>query len=298
MKKKQASEQFISAASSTTVLFGHHSAEESILSSINSGKMPHALLLSGLKGIGKATFAYRIARFLFTNKNDHPSTLDSDLNSPTLQRIAQKSFSDLLVLEEPFVDDKGKQVKELSIHMVREIAQFLRLSASESRYRIVIIDSVDDMNHNAANALLKLLEEPPAHAYLLLISHNPGKILPTIRSRCRQVKMQPPMHDEAVTIIQTASPGISLEEAEKLLLLSNGSPGIAVAFAQNDGLKLYTDILECLHSRDMVKILKLAESLTAKENDTRWEHFCHLIRYFMETLLKRLAGDPAAILLS
>jgi DNA polymerase III subunit delta' len=295
MKKKQAPEQLILSPAANTRFLGHDAAEHTILESLRSGKMPHAWLLSGPRGIGKATFAYRIARFLFSNTNTQPESLDCNPASPIISRIAQKSYSDLLALEEPFVNDEGKPVKELSVHMVREIGKFLSLSASESPYRIIIIDSVDDMNTNAANALLKLLEEPPPHAYLFLISHSPGKVLPTIRSRCRQLKMQVPEHEHAVRIVQLATDTLTSTDAMKLLHLAGDAPGLAVTIAQHNGLALYTQLLECLATLpqlDMGKVLALAETLANKDNDARWQLFCLFYARFIETLIKRAVGDP------
>lgn len=302
MKKKQVLEQVTQSPRMTTHFLGHQAAEHTVLESVLSKKMPHAWLLSGPRGIGKATFAFRIARFLFSQPEQQGAlSLDTDPSGSITHRIAQKSFTDLLVLEEPFINDDGKPVKELSVHMVREIGHFLRLSASESKHRIVIIDSVDDMNANAANALLKLLEEPPAHAYLFLISHSPGKVLPTLRSRCRQLKMQLPSHQEALRIVQLASEQITPADAATLLHLADQSPGLAVTLSQHHGIALYQqllDIFATLPQLPMSKVFALAESLATKDNDIRWQLFSRFFTGLLEKAIKRLAGDSVTTVMA
>lgn len=295
MKKKQALPVMDTAhPRSTYSFFGHREAEAMVLDSYNSGRMPHAWLISGSKGIGKATFAYRLARFLLSHPQMPATSLEVAENHPISRRITQKSAADLMVLEEPFLNDKGTQVKELPVSLVREMGQFLRLSSGESPYRIVIIDSVDDMNASSANALLKLLEEPPSHVYLLLISHNPGTILPTLRSRCRQLKLQPPTLEDASKILQLADPSITQEDSATLLQLASNSPGRAVIFAQHGALAIYRQmlaIIDRLPQMDAQKIISLGESLANKDNEIRWQIFSFLFLRFIHLLTKAAAGD-------
>jgi DNA polymerase-3 subunit delta' len=298
MKKKQAPQHLIPSPAATTRCLGHDHAEQAILESLRSGKMPHAWLLSGPKGIGKASFAYRIARFLLSRPDGGTAnSLAINPGSPLINRIAHKNFPDLHVLEEPFINEEGKPVKELSVHMVRQIGHFLSLSASESPCRIVLIDSVDDMNASSANALLKLLEEPPPHAYLLLISHSPGKVLPTIRSRCRQLKMHIPPHQDAVEIIHHAAGSLPETEAQQLLHLAADAPGIALMLAEHNGLAFYQELLALLATLpalDMPMVLTFADSVASKDNDIRWQYFTHMLVRFMEMVIKYSVGDVPA----
>ena len=160
-------------------LYGHIDNWAQVSDNFANGKLPHAILLCGTRGIGKATFAYHMARFMLSGtqaENPHTNSL-----------ISNNCHPDLLVIE------KEGEAKDITVDQLRQLGHFIQLQPAYSPNKMVIIDSADEMNKNAANALLKILEEPPANSFLILVAHTPGKLLATIRSRCRQVKMSAPL---------------------------------------------------------------------------------------------------------
>jgi len=180
----------------TNVLFGHADAERILLDSYKSGRMPHAWVIGGERGIGKATLAYRLARFVLA----HPDPRTADVQQaaslavtadhPVARRIAAQAQGDLLVLERT-LNDKGKLRQDIAVDDIRRSVVFFGSTAGEGGWRIAIVDAVDELNRFGANALLKVLEEPPERSLLLLVSHAPGRVLPTIRSRCRRLLLRP-----------------------------------------------------------------------------------------------------------
>lgn len=258
---------------------GHKDAVKILYDSAKSGKMPNAWLLSGSYGIGKATLAYRFARFILAGGSEE--NLHVDESHPAFAKMKGGSHSDLMVI-------KIQEGKDIKVDDVRKINDFLRLTSAETPYRIVIIDSADDMNNNAANAVLKLLEEPPHKAMFLLVSHAPGRLLPTIRSRCRKLEMRPLDKSDAKEILQLAVPGILYEESMKLAALSKGSPGLAIKLYQNKGLELYGEIMSILAAypkMDMQAVHKLGDKLSGKDSEQLWEVFTYIISFILTSLV-------------
>ena len=189
------------APKARTQFLGHEQAEKSFLESWTSGRLHHAWLITGQKGIGKATLAHRMARFILTGGGgggglfgDAPDSLAlSEEQESIIHRLASGGHSDFLCLEKGMINPKNNRVAEndIPVDLARNAANFVRLTPAESDWRVVIVDAADDLNRNAANALLKVLEEPPARAIFLLVSHAPGRLLPTIRSRCRRLDLGP-----------------------------------------------------------------------------------------------------------
>jgi len=181
----------------TAALFGHADAERALLAGYKSGRMPHAWLIGGQPGIGKATLAYRLARFVLAHPDpDAPDvqaaqSLAVDPDNPVARRIAVQAQGDLLVLERALNEQTGKLYTVIRVDDVRRTVSFFGSTAGEGGWRIAIVDAVDDLQREGANALLKVLEEPPPRTLLLLISHAPGRELPTIRSRCRRLLLRP-----------------------------------------------------------------------------------------------------------
>jgi len=181
----------------TTELFGHGDAERVLLDAYKSGRIPHAWLIGGPPGIGKATLAFRIARFVLAHpdpsavKVQKAASLAVDPNHPVARRVASQAQGDLLVLERSINEQTGKLYTVIRVDDVRRTAPFFGSTAGEGGWRIAIVDAVDDLQREGANALLKVLEEPPQRSLLLLISHAPGRELPTIRSRCRVISLRP-----------------------------------------------------------------------------------------------------------
>lgn len=181
---------------STFGFFGHDESERALLEAYRDGRFPHAWLIGGPHGVGKATLAYRLARFILAHPDSaarevrEAKTLAVDPEHPVSRRIAAQGHANLLVLERTLTDS-GVLRTEIQVDDVRKTVDFFGHTAGEGGWRICIIDTADDLNRFGANALLKMIEEPPQRALFLAISHTPGRLLPTIRSRCRRLMLKP-----------------------------------------------------------------------------------------------------------
>lgn len=234
-------------------LIGHAGAETAFLDAWNSGRLAHAWLICGPRGIGKATLAYRMARFALSGGGQGglfgaPTNLEIPPASALFRRIASNGHADLKVVERGWSDDKmTKRSKEILVKDVRDVGGFMSLTPAEGGWRVVIIDAADEMNRSSANAVLKVLEEPPKRALMLLISHSPGRLLPTIRSRCRRLNLQPLSDPQVIELLRRARPDdLSEEDAAALAQLAEGSIGRALALASEGGLELYRDLIAVL----------------------------------------------------
>lgn len=206
----------------TFSFFGHEQEERALSDALQSGRMHHAWLLAGAKGLGKATLAYRFARAALGAERIGPRPLDVDPQDTVARRVGALSHPDLFVLRRG-LNERGKPRREITVDDARELGHFFSLAPSEGGMRVAIIDAVDDLNRNAANAILKTLEEPPARSVLLLVCHAPGAILPTIRSRCRRLALRP----QPDAIVRAALGGGD----DALVALAKGRPGRAIAYA-------------------------------------------------------------------
>ena len=235
----------------TLTLHGHVEAEHAFLDAYRGGRMPHAWLIGGARGIGKATLAYRMARFVFAHPEpaipavQNAESLALPADNPAVRRVAAQGHSDLLALER-VEDDKGKMSTVIPVDMVRKTIGFFGSTAGEGGWRVCIVDSADELNAAGANALLKILEEPPAKCLLLVVSHAPGRLLPTIRSRCRRLALRPLSPEDVAR---------SLADA---LQRDAGEPDIKAAATASDGsVARALDLLggTALKVREQVNIL-------------------------------------------
>jgi DNA polymerase-3 subunit delta' len=180
-------------------LVGHAAAETEFLALYNSGRLHHAFLLTGPEGIGKASFAYRVARFLFAEPEreggffgaEVPETLAVSAESRAAHLVANNAHPDIAVLKRRYDPDTKRFRAEIGVAEMRDALTLLEKTPAFGGWRIVIVDAADDLNASSANALLKTLEEPPAKTLFLLVAHQPQKLLPTIRSRCRKLAFEP-----------------------------------------------------------------------------------------------------------
>ncbi len=279
----------------TARLFGHAAAEADFLAAVGSGKLPHAWLLTGPKGIGKATFAWRAARYLLATppvQDDDmfgapppPGTLDIAPDHPVSRRMLALSEPGLFLLRRPWQEKEKRLATQLTVDEVRGLKGFFHMSAGGPR-RVVIVDSADEMNANAANALLKELEEPPKGAVLFLVSHRPSGLLPTIRSRCRTLRFG--ALGDADLADALAQAGAEPPERTALAVLAQGSVGAAITLAEQGGPQIYGDIaklLGTLPNMDRPLALRLAEATAGKANEDRFD----LTLSLLETALSRAA---------
>jgi DNA polymerase III subunit delta' len=218
-------------------LLGHDDAEATVLEAFRTGRMHHAWLITGPEGVGKATFAYRFARRLLAGRSAGES-LALDPADPVFRRVAAGSHADLLTVER-MLNEKTKRMKtQIAVEDVRKINGFMSLTPAEGGWRVVVVDGAEDMNQASANALLKILEEPPPRAILLLVCASPGRLLPTIRSRCRRLRLTPLADEPMGMLLGRFLPGLDADERGRLITLAEGSPGRAIMLAEDEGLKI------------------------------------------------------------
>lgn len=285
----------------TPVLFGQSTAEQAFLEAYATGRLHHGWLLTGPRGVGKATLAWSIARFLLATPPVEdgglfgaprpPTSLTVEPEHPVARRIAAGAEPGLKSITRSENEKTGRMRDVISVEDVRELAGFFQLSAADGGRRVVIVDSADDMNPQAANALLKMLEEPPARATLLLISHQPSALLPTIRSRCRVLRLNPLGPDDMGRALEQA--GINQGQSTGALAeLSLGSVGAAVRLSQLDGLQTYSELLALLGSLpqfDRARAVKLAETAAARGAEAKRD----LLFDLLDLIIARLARSGA-----
>ncbi len=283
----------------TAQVFGHDAAEARILDAFNAGRLHHAWLISGPEGIGKATLAWRIARFLLTAPDhdgglfgapDPATSLNTDPDHPVARRVAALSEPRLFLLRRPW-DDKTERLKQdIPVDEVRRMKSFFQLTAAEGGPRVALIDAADDLNPSGANALLKLLEEPPPQATFLIVAHRPSGLLPTIRSRCRDLRLSPlsaPDLDAAL-----AGAGFADPAGPALATLAGGSVGTAIRLQAAEGLAFYAriaDLFATLPRLDRPKALALADRAAQRGADAQTD----LIFSLALALIARLARTGA-----
>lgn len=273
-----------------TQLFGHTETETMLLDDLKAGKLAHGLIFSGARGTGKATLAYRFARALLSGKND----MELSPEAPVFRRIAANSHSDLLVIELLYNPKKNEYANDINVEQARTIPEFLSLTPAEGRWRVVIIDSADNMNTNSANAILKILEEPPPQAILMLVSHNVGGLLPTIRSRCRMIALKPLSYDNFTRAVRLNFPEIDDNELTALGVISSLSVGIAQELKAQGAITLYNEILELFPSSlhiDNQLTLKFCDKIgSGKKAHGNWQLFTHVTLCILERVARKAAG--------
>ncbi len=259
-------------------LFGHDMAEATLLDAIQGGRMHHAWLITGPEGVGKATLAYRFARRLLAGRPTEPS-LALPATHPVFRRVAAGSHADLMTVERG-INEKTKRMRlQIPVEDIRKINGFMSLTPAEGGWRVVIVDGADEMNQASANALLKILEEPPGKAILLLTCAAPGRLPATIRSRCRRLRLNP-LDDAAMARVLTEiAPSLDPDERGRLITLAEGSPGRALILAEEEGLKLAAivdKLLSDLPNLSPTRAHEVADTLG--RSDTGFSTFMDLLR--------------------
>lgn len=236
----------------TAALFGHAPAEAAFLSAYRSGRVPHAFLIVGPKGIGKATLAYRVARFVFAHPDpaaaavQKAKSLAVDASDPVARRVAAQGQGDLLVLERT-PNEKGVLRQQIAVDDVRRTVSFFGSTAGEGGWRIAIVDAVDELNRSSANALLKVLEEPPQRALLLLVSHAAGRVPATLRSRCRVIALRPLSELDVASAVAAATRTAATDpQVRAAAAAAEGSVARALALLDQDALSLRQQALDLL----------------------------------------------------
>lgn len=283
----------------TRTLFGQGRAEADFLEAFSAGRMHSGWLISGPRGVGKATLAWKIATFLLADEGvglfGDPS-LAVDPDHPDARLIQSGAHPRLSLIRRPW-DDKTKKLKsEITVDAVRSLKKFFHMSAADGGRRVVIVDAADELNRNAANAILKELEEPPSLATMLLVAHQPSRLLPTIRSRCRELRCNRlNASDLQLAISQAGHPS---DQSESLATLAGGSAGDAIRLLNHDGLPLYAEIVKTLGGLpriDRPAALRLADACAGRGADVRFGLTLDLIDLFLSRAARAgLMGEPAA----
>lgn len=273
----------------TQALFGHARAEAEFLAAFSSGRLHHGWLITGPLGVGKATLAWRIARFLLATPPADglfaappPDSLAIDPDHPVARRVSALAEGRLFLLRRAW-DEKAKRLKtQITVEEVRRMKAFFALSAADGGRRVAIVDPADEMNVSAANALLKLLEEPPEGVTILLVCHQPSRLLPTIRSRCRELRLAPLAPEDMARALAAA--GVEADDPAALAELAGGSAGEAIRVANLEGVKLYralVGLLSTLPRLDRAKLVALADAASGKGAEPQFELMLTLIDLFL-----------------
>jgi DNA polymerase III subunit delta' len=277
------------------VIVGQDRAVEQFATAWASRKLHHAWLLAGPKGVGKATFAHAAARRVLADAAGPASDLpgiESDNDHPMVKLVEAGSHPDMRRLERLTSETTGNLARNISVDQVRGLAELFELSPAMSPWRVAIIDSVDDLEASGANALLKMLEEPPSNTLLLLVSHAPGRLLPTIRSRCRRLDFGKLDGDAMTSVLATHAPDVAAAERQRIISMSFGSAGRALAFADLGLAKLEDSALSILRQGDPTNARRseLATELGKKGAADRYAAFLALAPSLIAREARSLAG--------
>ncbi len=293
----------------TQNLYGHDAAERLLAEAFAGGRMHHGWLITGPEGIGKATLAYRLARHVLAEaaeRDPFAQSLATPDDARASRQVRALSHPGILVLRRTY-DTKAKRfTSSIAIDEVRRLRNFLGLRGADDAWRAVVVDTADDLNPNAANAILKSLEEPPPRTLFLLLASEPGRLLPTIRSRCRTLELAPLASDPMRQAVRQALAASSDEVAEGLPApsewtilerLAEGSVRRLLALRGSGGLALYkrlSDLLATLPKLDWTAVHTLSDELGGTAAEQRFELFFELLLGQLSRLIRVRAGAPAA----
>lgn len=289
-------------------LSGHEAAERALLDAWSSGRLHHAWLIGGPQGVGKATLACRFARFLLARGARDtaaaeqgaslfgdpvsaavPTSLYVSPDDPVFHRIQVRGHGDLFTVTLGYDAKRNRERKVIVVDDVRDIRNFISLTPAENGYRVAIIDGAEDMNKSAANALLKMLEEPPPRTVFLLISHAPGRLLPTIRSRCRTLTLRPLGDDTLAALLTRHKPELAPDDRAVLLGIADGSIGRALRLADEGGVALYREmvgLLSRLPDLDIGAAHAFGDKLARANAMASYNLFTELLRWWLARMVR------------
>jgi DNA polymerase-3 subunit delta' len=287
----------------TLALFGHAAAEAALLAAYRGGRIPHAFLIAGPKGIGKATLAYRLARFVLAHPDPAApavaaaQSLAIEPEHPVARHVAAQAQGDLLVIERT-LNDKGVLHKQIAVEDIRRTVAFFGSTAGEGGWRIAIVDAVDELNRSGANALLKVLEEPPQRALLLLVSHAASRVPATLRSRCRIVTLRPLAEADVAAAVAMATGAEAGEpQIAAAAAAADGSVARALALLDGDALELRQralDMLDKLPTLDAAALHALGEAIAGTDPQPL-AAFLDTINAWLSLRLDRERGEIARL---
>ena len=283
------------------LLFGHAAAEDFLAQSYRSGKGHHAILLEGPEGIGKATLAFRFADHVLRHPDPvsaPPHLADPDPESETRRQMAAGASHNVLHLERPVDPKSGRLKTAITVDETRKLGKFFGQTSGTGNWRIAIIDPADDMNANAANALLKILEEPPRRSMLLLLAHSPGKLLPTIRSRCMRLRLNPLDRGDMLSALGHLGVKMPAGQEEQIVSMADGSVAEALVLVNHGGLDIlaaFRDIIADPGPARRRKMQKLADVLSGKDAGMIHDFFISRVTGELMAMARAraVAGDAA-----
>ena len=286
-------------------LFGQQAAEDAFLSAWSAGRLHHGWLITGPRGVGKATLAYRIARARLAAEDGDglfgapaaPTTLDIAADHPVARRIRAGSEPRLFTLRRTVNEKTEKLFTQIRVDDVRALKDFFQLSAADGGWRVAIVDPAEEMNNSAANALLKFLEEPPEKVLILLISHAPARLLPTIRSRCRTLTLTPLGAED----LGWALAGAGAEDgadAKALAALADGSSGEAIRLIEGGGPALYARLVRLAAEAPGMsrpEMIDIAEACAGRDAADVYDMTLRLIDVMLARLARAGALGPGSV---
>ena len=278
------------------MIVGQDRAVDQFASAWGSRKLHHAWLLAGPRGVGKASFAHAAARRVLAEAAGPPFDLpglETDDAHPIVKLVEAGSHPDMRRLVRLTNEKTGNLNRSIKVEQIRELGEFMAMTAGLSPWRVVIIDSVDDLETSGANALLKILEEPPANTLFFLVSHAPGRLLPTIRSRCRRLEFSALDDDAMTSVLEVRTASVSAAEHSKIIAMSFGSAGRALAFAELGLAKLEDAAVAILRQGDPTNARRseLAQELGKKASADRYAAFLELAPSLIAREARSFTGD-------
>lgn len=284
------------------MLIGQHEAERSFLDAYRSGRMPHAWLLGGEQGIGKATLAYRAARFVLAHPDPQSAVvrtatdLTVDPDHPAARRVEAMSHRDLVVLRRAYDPEKKRVPSEISVDKVRAALHVFSGTSAEGGWRVAILDSAEDLNRNSANALLKIVEEPPERSLFLIVAHRPGAVMPTIRSRVRRLSLVPMAASDVAAAVKAT--GLASDDAliARAAALSGGSVRGALKLLDEHTLAVVEHIrrmLDALPDLDRMEVHRVAEGLAGRASEADFETALETIQDWLAREAHARSGEGA-----
>ena len=279
------------------MIAGQDKAVEQFAAAWAGRKLHHAWLLAGPRGVGKATFAHAAARRVLADAAGPPvdlAGLETPDDHPIVKLVEAGSHPDMRWLDRLPREKGDGLARDITVKQVRQLGEFMGMTAALSPWRVAVIDSMDELNKEASNALLKMLEEPPANTLFFLVSHAPGRLLPTIRSRCRRLHFEPLDEDAMTSILEAHSTGLSEPERKRIVAMSFGSAGRALAFAELGLAKLEEAALAILRDGDPTNARRaeLANELGKKASADRYAAFLELTPSLIAREARNLRGAP------
>ena len=292
----------------TRAFFGHREAEQELLEAYRADRLPQAFIIGGPVGVGKATLAWRLARFLLAHPDpaaapvQNAPDLSVGADDPIAHKVAALSHGDVVLLRREWNEKSKRHYTEIRVDDVRQASHLFRSASAAGGYRICIVDAADDLNNSAANALLKLIEEPPPRSLFLIVSHRPALLLPTLRSRCRMLLLRPLSSDAILQIIGTlGEPWTETSEAERSAAAARaqGSVATALSLLADEGIALDNQVrglLAALPALDWRAVHALADRITGRDQTDDCDRvLTAIVDWIDERLHAEAARGPARL---